>query len=153
MFSSGVAHPGLNFQGWAVFKRVNKFPTYWIKIQLGALIVLSLRDTGQQSTTYLFDGHATFQVGDEIVYVNGQSFDRLTHDEAVNVLKSSHHLDFVVRYIGKVPHSSLMPNRSQLAALAPNSNSSVSNNTHNPTTKVQSWNPYQVPLLFTGHGV
>ena len=116
------------------------------------MIVLSLRDTGQQSTTYLFDGHATFQVGDEIVYVNGQSFDRLTHDEAVNVLKSSHHLDFVVRYIGKVPHSSLMPNRSQLAALAPNSNSSVSNNTQNPTTKVQSWNPYQVPILSTVHG-
>ena len=51
------------------------------------------------------------QVGDEIIYVNGQSFDRLTHDEAVNVLKSSHRLDFVLRYIGKVPHSSLLPNR------------------------------------------
>ena len=51
------------------------------------------------------------QVGDEILQVNGKQFDRLTHDEAVNVLKSSHRLTFLVRYIGKVPHSSLVPNR------------------------------------------
>ena len=103
---------------------------------------------GTQPTPHLFDG-TTFQVGDEIVYVNGQSFDRLTHDEAVNVLKSSHHLDFVVRYIGKVPHSSLMPNRSQLAALAPNSNSSVSNNTNNPATKAPpSWNGLSLPYPY-----
>ena len=49
------------------------------------------------------------QVGDEILSVNGNLFGHLTHDEAVSVLKSSHRLCFLVRYIGKVPHSSLLP--------------------------------------------
>lgn len=49
------------------------------------------------------------QVGDEIISVNGNPFERLTHDEAVSVLKSSPRLSFLVRYIGKVPHSSLLP--------------------------------------------
>ena len=80
-------------------------------------------------------------MGDEIIYVNGQSFDRLTHDEAVNVLKSSHRLDFVVRYIGKVPHSSLMPNRQLVLAKS---------QTGHPSAATWSWNnavssqPYEV---------
>ena len=40
-------------------------------------------------------------MGDEIISVNGNYFERLTHDEAVSVLKSSHRLSFLVRYIGK----------------------------------------------------
>ena len=51
----------------------------------------------------------SLQVGDEILSVNGNLFGHLTHDEAVSVLKSSHRLCFLVRYIGKVPHSSLLP--------------------------------------------
>jgi hypothetical protein len=46
-----------------------------------------------------------------MLQVNGQPFARLTHDEAVDVLKSSHRLTFVVKYVGKVPHSSLVSNR------------------------------------------
>ena len=52
-----------------------------------------------------------FQIGDEIIEVNGKLFQHLTHDEAVNVLKSNTRLTFMVTYIGKVPHSSLVPNR------------------------------------------
>ena len=48
-------------------------------------------------------------LGDEILSVNGNLFECLTHDEAVSVLKSSHRLSFLVRYMGKVPHSSLLP--------------------------------------------
>ena len=51
------------------------------------------------------------QIGDEIIEVNGKLFQHLTHDEAVNVLKSNTRLTFMVTYIGKVPHSSLVPNR------------------------------------------
>ena len=42
-----------------------------------------------------------FQIGDEIVSVNGKLFHQLTHDEAVNVLKSNHRLSFLLRYVGK----------------------------------------------------
>ena len=55
----------------------------------------------------------SLQVGDEILSVNGNLFERLTHDEAVSVLKSSHRLSFLVRYIGKVPHSSLLSKNHQ----------------------------------------
>ena len=60
------------------------------------------------------DGHL-LQVGDEILSVNGNLFGHLTHDEAVSVLKSSHRLCFLVRYIGKVPHSSLLPKNQRAA--------------------------------------
>ena len=81
-------------------------------------------------------------MGDEIIYVNGQSFDRLTHDEAVNVLKSSLRLDFVVRYIGKVPHSSLMPNRQLVLAKSQTSHPSWSWN------NAVSSQPYEVFTIY-----
>ena len=49
-----------------------------------------------------------FQLGDEILEGNGRAFPRLTHDEAVRILKCSQSFDLVVRHIGKVPHSSSM---------------------------------------------
>ena len=49
-----------------------------------------------------------FQLGDEILEGNGRAFPRLTHDEAVRILKCSHSFDLVVRHIAKVPHSSSM---------------------------------------------
>lgn len=46
-----------------------------------------------------------FQVGDQILEVNGQSFMDVTHDEAVAQLKYHKRMSLVVRDVGKVPHS------------------------------------------------
>lgn len=46
-----------------------------------------------------------FQIGDQILEVNGQSFMEVTHDEAVNQLKFHKRMSLVVRDVGKVPHS------------------------------------------------
>lgn len=46
-----------------------------------------------------------FQVGDQILEVNGQSFMEVTHDEAVSQLKYHKRMSVVVRDVGKVPHS------------------------------------------------
>ena len=50
-----------------------------------------------------------FQLGDEILEGNGRGFHRLTHDEAVRILKCSQAFDLVVRHVGKVPHATSMP--------------------------------------------
>ncbi|XP_051534200.1 whirlin isoform X2 [Myxocyprinus asiaticus] len=45
------------------------------------------------------------KVGDQILEVNGQSFLSIPHDEAVRVLKSSHHLMMTVKDVGRLPHA------------------------------------------------
>ncbi len=45
------------------------------------------------------------QVGDQILEVNGRSFLSIPHDEAVRVLKSSHHLMMTVKDVGRLPHA------------------------------------------------
>ncbi len=45
------------------------------------------------------------QVGDQILEVNGRSFFGIPHDEAVRVLKSSHHLMMTVKDVGRLPHA------------------------------------------------
>ncbi|XP_047237183.1 whirlin isoform X5 [Girardinichthys multiradiatus] len=45
------------------------------------------------------------KVGDQILEVNGQSFVTISHDEAVNILKSGHHLLMRVRDVGRLPHA------------------------------------------------
>lgn len=45
------------------------------------------------------------QVGDQILEVNGQSFVTISHDEAVNILKSGNHLLMKVRDVGRLPHA------------------------------------------------
>lgn len=44
-------------------------------------------------------------VGDEILEVNGQSFQDVTHDEAVSQLKYHKRMSLLIRDVGKVPHS------------------------------------------------
>lgn len=44
-------------------------------------------------------------MGDQILEVNGQSFEEATHDEAVQILKTNKRLSLVIRDVGKVPHS------------------------------------------------
>uniref|UniRef100_A0A3Q2ZI97 Whirlin b n=1 Tax=Kryptolebias marmoratus TaxID=37003 RepID=A0A3Q2ZI97_KRYMA len=44
-------------------------------------------------------------VGDQILEVNGQSFITISHDEAVNILKTGHHLLMKVRDVGRLPHA------------------------------------------------
>ena len=46
------------------------------------------------------------QVGDEILWVNDHSFRNVTHDNAVEMLKNTYVFNLVLRYVGKVPHSS-----------------------------------------------
>jgi C-terminal processing protease CtpA/Prc len=46
-----------------------------------------------------------FQIGDQILEVNGQSFLDVSHDEAVNQLKFHKRMTLTVRDVGKVPHS------------------------------------------------
>lgn len=46
-----------------------------------------------------------FQIGDQILEVNSQSFLDVTHDEAVSQLKYHKRMSLVVRDVGKVPHS------------------------------------------------
>uniref|UniRef100_A0A673IT95 Whirlin n=1 Tax=Sinocyclocheilus rhinocerous TaxID=307959 RepID=A0A673IT95_9TELE len=45
------------------------------------------------------------KVGDQILEVNGRSFLSIPHDEAVRVLKSSHHLMMTVKDVGRLPHA------------------------------------------------
>ncbi|XP_057216946.1 whirlin isoform X2 [Triplophysa rosa] len=45
------------------------------------------------------------KVGDQILEVNGRSFLGIPHDEAVRVLKSSHHLMMTVKDVGRLPHA------------------------------------------------
>ncbi|XP_076393325.1 whirlin protein dyschronic isoform X6 [Megachile rotundata] len=44
-------------------------------------------------------------VGDQIIEVNGQSFEEATHDEAVQILKTNKRMTLLIRDVGKVPHS------------------------------------------------
>ncbi|XP_016907799.2 whirlin isoform X2 [Apis cerana] len=44
-------------------------------------------------------------VGDQIIEVNGQSFEEATHDEAVEILKTNKRMTLLIRDVGKVPHS------------------------------------------------
>ncbi|XP_057332817.1 whirlin isoform X4 [Microplitis mediator] len=44
-------------------------------------------------------------VGDQIIEVNGTSFEEATHDEAVEILKTNKRMSLVIRDVGKVPHS------------------------------------------------
>ncbi|KAK2120201.1 hypothetical protein P7K49_001587 [Saguinus oedipus] len=50
-------------------------------------------------------GHAGFEVGDQILEVNGWSFLNILHDEAVRLLKSSRHLILTVKDVGRLPHA------------------------------------------------
>eukprot|EP00064_Thunnus_orientalis_P004212 superscaffoldBa00000376_g4223 len=45
------------------------------------------------------------RVGDQILEVNGQSFVTISHDEAVHILKTGHHLLMKVRDVGRLPHA------------------------------------------------
>ncbi|KAM9391537.1 whirlin [Pholidichthys leucotaenia] len=45
------------------------------------------------------------KVGDQILEVNGQSFITISHDEAVNILKTGRHLLMKVRDVGRLPHA------------------------------------------------
>lgn len=47
----------------------------------------------------------SWQVGDQILEVNGQSFLNILHDEAVRLLKSSQHLILTVKDVGRLPHA------------------------------------------------
>lgn len=44
------------------------------------------------------------QVGDQILEVNGRSFVAISHDEAVDILKTGYHLLMKVRDVGRLPH-------------------------------------------------
>ncbi|CAG7835689.1 unnamed protein product [Allacma fusca] len=46
---------------------------------------------------------AGLQRGDEILDVNGRSFTSITHDKAVQILKSSRKMAILASYIGKIP--------------------------------------------------
>lgn len=46
-----------------------------------------------------------FQIGDQILEVNGQSFIVISHDEAVHILKTGRNLLMNVRDVGRLPHA------------------------------------------------
>ncbi|KAI4892893.1 hypothetical protein NFI96_019201 [Prochilodus magdalenae] len=45
------------------------------------------------------------QVGDQILNVNGRSFHSIAHDEAVQILKMSHHMLMTIKDVGRLPHA------------------------------------------------
>uniref|UniRef100_A0A8C5RS31 Whirlin n=1 Tax=Laticauda laticaudata TaxID=8630 RepID=A0A8C5RS31_LATLA len=45
------------------------------------------------------------KVGDQILEVNGRSFLHISHDEAVNLLRSSRHLIMTIKDVGRLPHA------------------------------------------------
>ncbi|XP_053085161.1 whirlin [Pangasianodon hypophthalmus] len=45
------------------------------------------------------------KVGDQIMEVNGHSFFSIAHDEAVQILKSSHHMLMTIKDVGRLPHA------------------------------------------------
>uniref|UniRef100_A0A8C2B3S9 Whirlin n=1 Tax=Cyprinus carpio TaxID=7962 RepID=A0A8C2B3S9_CYPCA len=59
---------------------------------------------GRSHMQLLQDGDEK-KVGDQILEVNGRSFLSIPHDEAVRVLKSSHHLMMTVKDVGRLPHA------------------------------------------------
>lgn len=58
-----------------------------------------------QNIKFINESFYWFQVGDQILEVNGQSFLDVTHDEAVAQLKYHKRMSLLVRDVGKVPHS------------------------------------------------
>ncbi|KAM7392078.1 hypothetical protein PAMP_022714 [Pampus punctatissimus] len=60
----------------------------------------SAADAGALKVTPLTD-----MVGDQILEVNGQSFVTISHDEAVHILKTGHHMLMKVRDVGRLPHA------------------------------------------------
>lgn len=51
---------------------------------------------------------AGLQRGDEILEVNGRNFTQITHDKAVQILKSCRKMSIVANYIGKIPADNQM---------------------------------------------
>ncbi|XP_049326273.1 whirlin [Astyanax mexicanus] len=45
------------------------------------------------------------KVGDQILDVNGRSFRSIAHDEAVHILKISHHMLMTIKDVGRLPHA------------------------------------------------
>lgn len=66
------------------------------------------------------------QVGDQILEVNGRSFLSIPHDEAVRVLKSSHHLMMTVKDVGRLPHTRTVVGETKWIASSQISDSSAS---------------------------
>lgn len=66
------------------------------------------------------------KVGDQILEVNGRSFLSIPHDEAVRVLKSSHHLMMTVKDVGRLPHTRTVVGETKWIASSQISDSSAS---------------------------
>ncbi|XP_066514481.1 whirlin-like [Hoplias malabaricus] len=45
------------------------------------------------------------KVGDQILDVNGRSFRCIAHDDAVQILKTSHHMLMTIKDVGRLPHA------------------------------------------------
>ena len=46
-----------------------------------------------------------FQVGDQVLEVNGRCFHTVPHDEAVLILRSAQQLQVCAREVGRLPHA------------------------------------------------
>ncbi|XP_041429111.1 whirlin-like isoform X2 [Xenopus laevis] len=56
---------------------------------------------------------AGLKVGDQILDINGRNFLSIPHDEAVRILRSSHHLMMTVRDVGRIPHARTIVDETQ----------------------------------------
>ncbi|XP_023140998.1 whirlin isoform X1 [Amphiprion ocellaris] len=76
------------------------------------------------------------KVGDQILEVNGQSFVTISHDEAVNILKTGCHLLVKVRDVGRLPHARTMVDETKWISsqvIAETSATANPNSVTNPT--------------------
>ncbi|TRY57655.1 hypothetical protein DNTS_025897, partial [Danionella cerebrum] len=73
------------------------------------------------------------QVGDQILEVNGRSFLSIPHDEAVRVLKSSHHLMMTIKDVGRLPHTRTVVGETKWIASSQINNDSSTSNSNNAT--------------------
>lgn len=85
------------------FLREVQFPLN--NISRGNLILIETINVDLSCLTPTLIEVIFFQVGDQILEVNGQSFMEVTHDEAVAQLKYHKRMSLLVRDVGKVPHS------------------------------------------------
>ncbi|KAL4623286.1 whirlin-like [Arapaima gigas] len=74
-----------------------------LMIRGGAEYALGIYITGvDKGSAADFGG---LKVGDQILEVNGRSFLNISHDDAVQVLKTSRHLMMLVKDVGRLPHA------------------------------------------------
>ncbi|XP_048043273.1 whirlin [Megalobrama amblycephala] len=98
-----------------------------LMIRGGAEYALGIYITGvDQGSAAEYSG---LKVGDQILEVNGRSFRSICHDEAVQILKNSHHMLMTIKDVGRLPHARTVVDETKWIPSAQIAESSANSNT------------------------